>query len=78
MLIDVETRYINFERVALALRMASKKLRLYFQAHTIVVLSSYPIRAVLHKSDASGWLLKRIMELSEFDIEYPLRSVKKG
>ena len=48
MLTNVETRYTDFERIVLALRMASKNLLPYFQAHTIVVLSSYPIRAVLH------------------------------
>ena len=54
MLTDAEIRYTNFERIVLALRMAGKKLCLYFQAHTIVVLTSYPIRATLHKLDASG------------------------
>ena len=54
MLTDTETRYTNFERIALALRMAVMKLRPYFQVHTIVILTSYPIRVVLHKPDASG------------------------
>ena len=77
-LIDVETRYTDFERIALAFRMASKKLRPYFQAHIIVVLTSYPVRAVLHKSYALGRLLKWAMKLSEFNIEYRLRSTIKG
>ena len=75
---DVETRYTNFEQIALALRMASKKLCPYFQAHTIIVLSSYPMRIVLHKPDASGQLLKWIMELSEFDIENRPKSAIEG
>ena len=75
---DAETRYSDFEQIALALRMASKKLRPYFQAHTIVVLSSYPIKAVLHKLDASGRLLKWVVELSEFDNEYYPRLAIKG
>ena len=58
--------------------MAVKKLRLYFQAHTIVVLTSYLIKAILHKPDASGWLLKWAIELNEFDIKYRLRSAIKG
>ena len=41
MLTDAETRYTNFERIAMALRMESKKLSPYFQAHTIVVLSCF-------------------------------------
>ena len=49
MLTDAETRYIDFEQIAFALRKETKKLRPYFQAHTIVVLTSYPR---LHKLDA--------------------------
>ena len=52
MLIDVETRYTKFERIALSLRMAAKKLRPYFQAHTIVVPTSYSIKDILHKPEA--------------------------
>ena len=78
MLTNAETRYTDFERIALALRMAAKKLCPYFQAHTIIVLTSYPIKAILHKPDASGWLLKWVVELSEFGIEYRLRSSIKG
>ena len=58
--------------------MAANKLCPYFQAHTIIVLTSYLIRAILHKPDASGRLLKWVVELSEFDIEYRLRSSIKG
>ena len=78
MLTNVETRCIDFERIVLALRMVPKKQRPYFQAHTIVVLTSYLIRAILYKLDASGRLLKWIVELSEFDIEYRLRCTIKG
>ena len=57
--------------------MVAKKLRLYFQAHTIVVVTSYPIRVILHKPDASGRLLKSDVEFSEFDIEYrPILAIK--
>ena len=78
MLIDVESCYTDFERIALALRVATKKLCPYFKAHTINVLSSYPIKAILHKLDASGRLLKWAIELSEFDIVYRLRLAIKS
>ena len=57
--------------------MAAKNLCPYFHAHTIVVLSHYPIRAILHKHDASGRLLKWAIDLSEFDIIYCMRSAVK-
>ena len=74
----VETGYIDFEPMALAIRMAAKKLRLYFLAHTIIILTGSPIRAILHKPNASGRLLKWAIELSEFDIEYRPKSAIKG
>ena len=77
MLTNDEIKYIDFERIVLGLKMAAKKLRLYFQAHTIVVVTSYPIRVILHKPDASGRLLKSDVEFSEFDIEYrPILAIK--
>ena len=78
MLTNEETRYTDFERISLTLRMAAKKLSLYLQAHTIVVLTSYLIRAILHEPNASCRLLKWVVELSEFDIEYRSRSSIKG
>ena len=75
---DVETRYTDFERIVLALRTVAKKLHPYFQAHTIVVLTNYPIRAILHKPNSLGRLLKWEVELNEFDIEYRSRFTIKG
>ncbi|XP_077222201.1 uncharacterized protein LOC143856047 [Tasmannia lanceolata] len=41
---DAETRYQRVEKLAYALIMAARKLRLYFQAHTIRVLTDQPLR----------------------------------
>ena len=57
-LLDAETRYPELEKLALALMIASKKLRPYFHAHPIEVLTNYPLRQVLQKSEASGKLLE--------------------
>ena len=75
---EVEVKYSDFERVELALRMAAKKLWPYIQAHTIVGLTSSPIKTILHKFDMSRRLLKWAVELSEFDIEYQLKTTIKG
>ena len=78
MVTDVESRYTDFEQIALALKVVDKKLCPNFQAHTINVLSSYPINAILHNPDAVGRLLKWVIELSEFDIMYRPRTAIKG
>ena len=75
---DAKIRNSDFEQIMLAHKTEVKKLRPYFQAHTIVVLTNHQIRAILHKPDASGGLLKWSVELSKFDIEYCPRSTIKG
>ena len=69
-LIDAETRYPEMEKLALALVVASRKLRPYFHSHTVRVLTNYLLRQVLQKSDASGHMLKWAIKLSQFDIEF--------
>ena len=46
-LLDAETRYPELEKLVLALMVTSKKLRPYFHAHPIEVLTNYPLRQVL-------------------------------
>ncbi|KAL6323554.1 hypothetical protein AAG906_039137 [Vitis piasezkii] len=56
-LADVETRYSKMELTALALRSAAQKLRPYFQAHPVVVLTDQPLRNILHKPELTGRML---------------------
>ncbi|XP_074376931.1 uncharacterized protein LOC141718446 [Apium graveolens] len=57
--------------------MASRKLCPYFQAHKIEVLTNQPLRNIIHSPKASGRLIKRAIELGEFDIKYkPRTSIK--
>ena len=66
------------EKLILALVTAARKLRPYFQAHTIEVLTEYPMKQVLHKPETSGRLMKWAIELSEFDIRYKPKTTIKG
>ena len=53
-----ELRYSRVEKLALALVMASRKLRPYFQAHTIKVLTDQQLRQILQKPDYSRRLTR--------------------
>ena len=74
----VEERYPRIEKLILALVTTARKLRPYFQAHTIEVPTEYPMKQVLHKPETSGRLMKWAIELSEFDIRYKSKTVIKG
>ena len=56
--LDAETKYPELEKLALALMVASRKLRLYFHAYPIEVLTNYPLHQVLQKLEALGRLFK--------------------
>ena len=66
------------EKLILALVTAARKLRPYFQAHTIEVPTEYPMKQVLHKPETSGRLMKWAIELSEFDIRNKPKTAIKG
>ena len=65
------------EKLILELVTAARKLRPYFQAHTIEVPTEYPMKQVLHKPETSGRLMKWVIELSEFDIRYKPKTAIK-
>ena len=77
-LADVETRYSHIEQATLALQIAAKKLRPYFQAHPVVVLTNLPLRSTIHKPDLSGRMARWAIKLSEYDIQYKPRLSKMG
>ena len=66
------------EKLILALVTAARKLRPYFQAHTIEVPTKFPMNQKLHKPETSGRLMKWAIELSEFDIRYRPKTAIKG
>ncbi|KAG7583777.1 Reverse transcriptase domain [Arabidopsis suecica] len=77
-LIEAETRYPTMEKAALAVVTSARKLRPYFQSHTIAVLTDQPLRTALHSPSQSGRMAKWAVELSEYDIDYRSRPAMKS
>ena len=77
-LLDAETRYSQLEKLALALVHAARKLRPYFQCHPITVLTTFPLKTILHKPELSGRLTKWAVELSEYEVTYKPRTSLKS
>ncbi|KAK3035449.1 hypothetical protein RJ639_032874 [Escallonia herrerae] len=73
-----DQRYPNSEKFAFALLTAARKLRPYFQSHTIIVLTNKPLRRILHRPDLFDSLVPWSVELGEFDIYYRPRPSIKG
>ncbi|GKA43507.1 reverse transcriptase domain-containing protein [Tanacetum coccineum] len=70
--------YTPMEKLVLALLSASRWLKIYFQAHTIVVITDQPIKQLLSNSEITGRMLKWKFELEGYDIQYRPRISIKG
>ena len=66
------------EKPAFSLVTATRKLKPYFQAHTVIVLTDKPLRQAISNPEAAGLLALWVIELSEFDIQYRPRTSIKG
>ncbi|XP_020209186.1 uncharacterized protein LOC109794123 [Cajanus cajan] len=75
---DAETRYQLIEKAALSLVYAGRRLRQYFQSHSIVVRTDCPIAKILKKPELAGRMMAWAMELSEFNIRYEQRGPIKA
>ncbi|XP_016206665.1 uncharacterized protein LOC107647051 [Arachis ipaensis] len=75
---EVEQRYPKIEQLALALVTTARRLRYYFQSHTVIVRTNQPLRQILTKPELAGRLTKWSIELSEFDIQFQPRSALKA
>jgi hypothetical protein len=52
------------------LLMASRKLRHYFQAHQVTVVTRFPMQRILRNPDATGRIVEWALELSSFDLKF--------
>ena len=65
-----EERYPRMEKLAFALIIATQKLKPYFQAHRIVVLTDQPLKRAMSSPEAVRRMALWAIELSEFDVQY--------
>lgn len=56
----------------------ARKLKPYFQAHTIVVLTDKPLRRAMSSPETAGQMALWAFDLSEFDIQYRPHTAIKG
>jgi hypothetical protein len=74
---EAKSRYLETHKLLYVVLVASRKLCHYFQAHRFVVVTSFPLRAILHNSNATGNIAKWTVELVEFQLDFqPHHAVK--
>jgi ribonuclease HI len=67
---EAKTRFLETHKLLYAVLVAFRKLHHYFQAHRVVVVTSFLLRAILHNSNATCNITKWAAELNEFQLDF--------
>jgi ribonuclease HI len=70
--------YSELEKIAYAVVMATRKLRHYFEAHKVTVLTDQPLNDLFINKEALSRIAKWTTELSEHTIDFGKRSAIKS
>ncbi|GAA0158212.1 hypothetical protein LIER_15299 [Lithospermum erythrorhizon] len=74
---EAEENYPTIDKFSFAVLISARKLKIYFEAHPIKVITDQPLKRILASPALSGRLTTWAIELSEFDISYePRASIK--
>jgi hypothetical protein len=70
--------YSEIEKICYVVVMSTRKLRHYFEAHTVRVLTNHPLKDIFENCDSLRRIGKWAMELSEHVIDFEKRSAIKS
>nr|GEY10910.1 hypothetical protein [Tanacetum cinerariifolium] len=75
---EAERNYAPIEKLALSLIHMTWRLRRYFEAHPVKVITDQPIKNILSNTETSEKLAKYAVELGAYNITFIPRNVVKG
>src|SRR4051812_39955892 len=70
--------YPHYQKMCYGVYKAAKRLKPYFQAHLITVVSSAPLADIMGSKDATGRVAKRAIEIANHGIQYEPRTAIKS
>jgi hypothetical protein len=73
-----KARYPQIQKLFYTVVLAQRKLRHYFEAHQVTMVSSFPLGEIVHNPDVSGRIAKSSMELMGEMLTYVWRKAIKS
>jgi hypothetical protein len=74
---ETKAWYPHIQKLHYAVVLAQRKLRHYFEAHPVTVVSPFPLGEILHNPDAAGRIAKWSVELMGETLAYaPRKAIK--
>jgi hypothetical protein len=74
---ETKARYPQVQKLLYAVVLARRKLRHYFEAHPVTVVSSSPLGEIIRNPDAAGRIAKWLVELMGETLAYaPRKAIK--
>ena len=78
-MLEYECKYLMIERLCLALVWATRRLRHYVTEYSILLVSQLdPLRYLFDRPVLTGRLMRWLVLLTEFDIQYVIQKSVKG
>jgi hypothetical protein len=70
--------YSEMEKICYTVIMSTCKLKHYFEAHTIMILTSRSLNDIFENRDSSKRISKWAMEFSEYVVDFQKQSARKS